>query len=106
MKYSREPYSWDSRQCRGTRLGSGFDGIALSPDGLTLLVAQQSALFQDGPVATFLKPSPVRLLFYDVVAASDATPGAATPRLRLRRTIVYLVSPVLDRPDSRNTPSR
>ena len=106
MMYQREPYSWDSRQCKGTRLGGGFDGIALSPDASTLVVAQQSALFQDGPTATYLKSSPARLLFYDIKNIDNETLGGSTPQLHLKQTIVYHVSPVLERPATRKTSFR
>ncbi|MEO7761391.1 MAG: esterase-like activity of phytase family protein [Casimicrobiaceae bacterium] len=50
---------------RGVRRNLAFEGLAFSPDFSTLYVATESALLQDGPVATLTNSSPTRILEYD-----------------------------------------
>jgi hypothetical protein len=76
---------------RGTRPNLAFEGITLSADGQTLVVANEQALAQDGPLATADAGSPVRLLRYDLRGG----PGAARPGPQ----VVYQTEPVFARPE-------
>lgn len=58
---------------RGVRPNLAFEGLALTPDGRTLYVANEQALAQDGPIATPEHGTLVRILRY------DAGPGGWRP---------------------------
>jgi LPXTG-motif cell wall-anchored protein len=73
---------------RGTRPNLAFEAIALSPDGATLLAANEQALAQDGPLATPDAGTDVRLLHYDL---------RGTPRPG--RQVVYRTEPIFARPE-------
>ncbi len=49
----------------GPRDNLTFEGLALSADGRTLLVSMESALVQDGPIASLTTGSPVRIASFD-----------------------------------------
>jgi len=66
----------------GVRDNLSFESLALSPDGRTLVAANENALIQDGPVATTGSGMPIRLLFLDVRTG------------RPLREFVYLADPV------------
>ncbi|MGO4724268.1 MULTISPECIES: esterase-like activity of phytase family protein [unclassified Inquilinus] len=72
----------------GPRDNLAFEGLALGQDGRTLFVAMESALVQDGPIATLGKGSPVRIASYDTatgragpehVYVTDPIPVAPLP---------------------------
>eukprot|EP00191_Tetraselmis_sp_GSL018_P023590 CAMPEP_0177625614 /NCGR_PEP_ID=MMETSP0419_2-20121207/30200_1 /TAXON_ID=582737 /ORGANISM="Tetraselmis sp., Strain GSL018" /LENGTH=505 /DNA_ID=CAMNT_0019126585 /DNA_START=423 /DNA_END=1936 /DNA_ORIENTATION=- len=90
FRYERDKYSWDYRKCRGPRVGDGFEGVALSPNGRQLAIAHESALLQDGPQPNYFRGSPTRLLLYDVFDNPL--------QLKLNRTVVYNVSQLVERP--------
>jgi len=54
---------------KGTRTNLGYEGMALSPDGGTLYVANEEALAQDGPIATRAAGTNVRIVEYDLLRA-------------------------------------
>lgn len=66
----------------GPRDNLAFEGLALAPDGRTLLVSMESALVQDGPIASLAGGSPVR------VASFDTATGAPGPEH------VYITDPI------------
>jgi len=72
----------------GVRPNMGFESLTIAPDGSRFFTATESALVQDGPMATFDAGAHVRLLEY---AASD---GTYVPR----REWVYPLEPVLRPP--------
>jgi hypothetical protein len=76
---------------RGTRPNLAFEGMTLSADGQTLVLANEQALAQDGPLATFDAGTNVRLLHYDLRAG----PGAARPG----REVVYQTERIFARPE-------
>jgi len=76
---------------RGTRPNLAFEGMTLSADGQTLVLANEQALAQDGPLATPDAGTRVRLLHYDLRGG----PGAARPG----REVVYQTEPIFARPE-------
>ncbi|CAH1670126.1 MULTISPECIES: esterase-like activity of phytase family protein [unclassified Chelatococcus] len=58
---------------RGPRNNLAFEGLALTPDAATLIVALENALVQDGPKASLTETSPVRVATFDV-ASGQAGP--------------------------------
>lgn len=66
----------------GPRDNLVFEGLALAPDGRTLFVSMESALVQDGPIASLAQGSPVR------IASFDTTTGALGPER------VYVTDPI------------
>jgi hypothetical protein len=58
----------DGRQVvvRGTRSNLGYEGLALSPDGMTLYTANEEALAQDGPIASLTSGTNIRIIQYDL----------------------------------------
>lgn len=50
----------------GVRSGLSFEGLSVTPDGKTLFIALESALKQDGPLATTVNSTPVRVLKYQI----------------------------------------
>ncbi|MGK9167415.1 esterase-like activity of phytase family protein [Inquilinus limosus] len=66
----------------GPRDNLTFEGLALAPDGRTLFVSMESALVQDGPVASLAEGSPVR------IASFDAATGRPGPER------VYITDPI------------
>ena len=76
---------------RGTRPNLAFEGMTLSADGQTLVLANEQALAQDGPLATPDAGTDVRLLHYDLRGG----PGAARPG----REVVYQTEPIFARPE-------
>ncbi|MBS7703938.1 esterase-like activity of phytase family protein [Chelatococcus asaccharovorans] len=53
---------------RGPRNNLAFEGLALSPDAQTLIVALENALIQDGPKASLTETSPVRIATFDIAS--------------------------------------
>lgn len=53
---------------RGPRNNLAFEGLALSPDAQTLIVALENALIQDGPKASLTETSPVRVATFDIAS--------------------------------------
>lgn len=51
-------------QTRGARPNAGFEALAISPDGKRIFVGTESALVQDGPMATLEAGTRVRILEY------------------------------------------
>lgn len=51
---------------RGPRNNLAFEGMAVTPDARTLIVALENALVEDGPKASPTEPSPVRLATFDI----------------------------------------
>jgi hypothetical protein len=76
---------------RGTRVNLAFEGMTLSPAGDTLVLANEQALVQDGPLATPDAGTNVRLLHYDLRGG----PGAARPG----REVVYQTERIFARPE-------
>jgi hypothetical protein len=76
---------------RGTRTNLAFEGMTLSPDGAELVLANEQALAQDGPLATPDAGTGVRLLRYDLRGG----PGAARPG----REVVYQTEHIFARPE-------
>ncbi|WP_179221954.1 esterase-like activity of phytase family protein [Inquilinus limosus] len=66
----------------GPRDNLTFEGLALAPDGRTLFASMESALVQDGPIASLAKGSPVRIASFDIAT------GAPGPEH------VYLTDPI------------
>ncbi|WP_026872564.1 esterase-like activity of phytase family protein [Inquilinus limosus] len=66
----------------GPRDNLTFEGVALAPDGRTLFVSMESALVQDGPVASLDEGSPVR------IAGFDTATGRPGPEY------VYMTDPI------------
>ncbi|WP_343717678.1 esterase-like activity of phytase family protein [Inquilinus sp.] len=54
----------------GPRDNLTFEGLALAPDGRTLFVSMESALVQDGPVASLAEGSPVRIASFDIATGA------------------------------------
>ena len=75
-------------QSRGVRTNLGFEGVALSPDGRTMYVANEEALAQDGPIATLANGTVIRVLRYER-AQSGWQPGPE---------VVYRAEPVFTTP--------
>ncbi|MCO6419193.1 esterase-like activity of phytase family protein [Siccirubricoccus sp. KC 17139] len=55
----------------GIRNNLAFEGLAVTPDGKTLFVGTEDALYQDGPNATVNAGSPTRILAYDTAAGHE-----------------------------------
>jgi hypothetical protein len=55
---------------RGARSNGGFEGVAVSPGGRWLWAMLEASLRQDGPEASFERGADVRLLRWDLQAAS------------------------------------
>jgi hypothetical protein len=72
---------------RGVRANYGFEALTLSPDGARLFTATETALAQDGEIATFESGTMARLLEYT----------ADGPSFRPAREFIYPLDPV-DRP--------
>ena len=51
-------------QTRGARPNAGFESLAITPDGKRIFVGTESALVQDGPLATIEAGTRVRILEY------------------------------------------
>ena len=73
---------------RGVRQNLALESLTLTSDGRHLFTATENALAQDGPEAAAGRPSPARILRYDLLAGRvdrefiylvDAAPPAATP---------------------------
>ena len=73
---------------RGVRNNQGFESLTLTLDGGTLISGVENALVQDGPAATLVDASPVRLLmlsladqrvYREVVYPVEAIPAAPRP---------------------------
>jgi len=60
------------RIVRGVRSNIGFEGMTLTPSGLTLFTTNEGALAQDGPVASIAAGTNVRLTRWEL--GSDARP--------------------------------
>ena len=75
---------------RGVRTNLGFEGMALADDGATLYIANEEAIGQDGPIATFEAGTNVRVVRYDL----GGGPGAARPGPEY----VYRVEPIFAEP--------
>lgn len=72
---------------QGVRNNLGFESLAVTPDGESLLTANEGALVQDGPAADLGRRSFVRILRYDL----DRTARPA-------EEYVYVVDPVAEPP--------
>lgn len=77
----------DASGTRGVRNNLGFESLAVTPDGESLLTANEGALVQDGPAADLGLPSFTRILRYDL----DHTARPA-------EEYVYVVDPVAEPP--------
>jgi hypothetical protein len=73
---------------RGVRRNLAFEAMTASPDGATLLVANEQALAQDGPLATPDHGTNVRVLRYDLRGAPR--PGSE---------LVYVTERIFARPE-------
>jgi len=73
-------------QSTGIRNNLAFESATVSPNGRTLTVANEAALYQDGPAASVTEGSPARILQYNTVTGR---PSAA---------YVYEVGPIPDEP--------
>lgn len=73
---------------RGVRRNLAFEGLALSPDGQSLFVANEQALAQDGPLATVEQGTIVRIIQYDL---SGQTPKVVAE-------YPYLTGPIFAQP--------
>jgi hypothetical protein len=51
---------------KGVRFNLAFESLNPTPDGRSLVTANEGALFQDGPAATFTNGSLARILTYDL----------------------------------------
>ncbi|HBT4804019.1 TPA: esterase-like activity of phytase family protein [Klebsiella quasipneumoniae subsp. similipneumoniae] len=56
---------------KGLRSGLSFEGISVTPDKKFLFIAAESALKQDGPIASTLQSSPIRILKFTLSANGD-----------------------------------
>lgn len=63
----------DAEGTHGARNNLSFEGLDLSADGKTLVVATENALAQDGPKSTFTDRSPARIIMIDTATGK---PGA------------------------------
>lgn len=72
---------------RGVRPNLGFESLATTPDGRTLVTATEAALVQDGPAADVGQSSFARILEFQL---APRRPGAQ---------YVYVVDPVAEAPD-------
>jgi hypothetical protein len=54
----------------GVRNNLAFESLTIAPGGKTLWTATENALIQDGPPATILGGSPVRLLSFDIASGA------------------------------------
>lgn len=70
----------------GVRGGATFEGLSITPDGKTLFLATETALKQDGSLATTIHSSPARILKY-TVNPTDNT-------LTLVGEFIYNVDPI------------
>lgn len=61
---------------RGVRDNLGFEALALTPDGRSLIAGTESALVQDGPVAEHRTPAAVRLVVWDLVTGEPVSEHA------------------------------
>lgn len=76
-------------QTRGVRTNLGFEGVALSPDGATMYVANEEALAQDGPIASLAAGTTVRVLRYEL-GSGGWRPGAE---------VAYRTEPIFRAPE-------
>jgi hypothetical protein len=58
-------FAADPFEERGARTNNGFEGLSFSADGETLWVAMETALIQDGPIATVEHGATSRLTQFD-----------------------------------------
>lgn len=72
---------------RGVRPNLGFESLATTPDGRTLVTATEAALVQDGPAADVGQSSLARILEFQL---APRRPGAQ---------YVYVVDPVAEAPE-------
>jgi hypothetical protein len=61
-----ERYLPDGAGGRGPRPNFGFESLAVTADGATLVAGLENALVQDGPMSDVATPSPARLLLRDL----------------------------------------
>jgi hypothetical protein len=73
---------------QGIRDNLAFEALTLSADGTKIYVANENALFQDGPAANLGVASPVRVLRYDIATG------------RPEAEFVYVCEPVVKAPSS------
>lgn len=76
-------------QTRGVRNNLGFEGVALSPDGQTMYVANEEALAQDGPIATQAAGTTIRVLRWEL------GPGGWQPGAE----VAYRTEPIFHAPE-------
>jgi len=79
---SFHPDGVGAAQTKGVRNNLGFESAALTPDGSTLYVATESALLQDGPIASFAAGAIARVIEFDVASGAPL------------RELVYPVDPI------------
>jgi len=58
-------------QSSGIRNNLAFEGLTVTPNGRTLFVGTEDALYQDGPVPTLEAGSPSRILRYDTWSGAE-----------------------------------
>ncbi|CAH1660546.1 Phytase-like domain-containing protein [Hyphomicrobiales bacterium] len=68
---ARYRVSIDSKH--GPRNNLAFEGLALTPDAGTLVIALENALVQDGPKASLTETSPVRVATFDVASGQPGS---------------------------------
>ena len=81
-----DPFLVGPDQSAGVRPNLGFESAGVSPDGRTLYVGAENALYQDGPAATVAGGSPARILRYGLRSG------------RVERSWVYPTDPVAEPP--------
>lgn len=74
-------------QTSGIRDNLALESLTITPDGQQLFTATESALFQDGEIATLETGSPVRIVQYDL--ATETAIGE----------FLYEIDPIADAPD-------
>ena len=70
----------------GIRSGTTFESLSITPDGKTLFLATETALKQDGPLATTIHSSPTRILKYAINPENNA--------LTLTSEFIYNIDPI------------
>lgn len=70
----------------GVRSGATFEGLSVTPDGKTVFLATETALKQDGSLATTINSSPARILKYTVNPTDNS--------LTLAGEFIYNVDPI------------
>ena len=77
----------------GVRPNDAFESLSLSPDGSTLFMANEKAMFQDGSIPALDTKTPIRVVEY------NATINASTPVAEY----IYMVSPLARLNNDNNT---